>query len=117
MVVRYQTRVSHNRYSTSPSWDTKYHVSGLSQDASMNHPPTEGTHDHGITHAHPVNQSTTRGNVLVQPQYINESRGERRDITATNKTRKQRPHDHKASPVIQRWDSPILIDDKQPGTM
>src|SRR6202020_527683 len=113
MVVRYQTRVNHNRYSTSPSWDTKYHASGLSQDASMNHPPTEGTHDHGITHAHPVNQSTTRDNVLVQPQYINEGRGERQDITATNKTSKQRPHDCETSPMKQQRDSPILIDDKR----
>ena len=78
----------------------------------MSHSPIEGTHDHDITRAQSVSQSTTTDNVLVQPQYINEGRGERRDITVTNKTSKQRPRDHEASPVMQRWDSPTLIDDK-----
>ena len=90
----------------------KYHVSGLSQDVSMIHPLIEGTHDHGITYVHPVNQSTARDNVLIQPHTSNEGHGERQDITATNKTSKQRPHDSEASPVKQGWDSPILIDDK-----
>ena len=44
-----------------------YHVSGLSQDTSMSHSLTERTHDHGITRTHPVNQSTTIDNVLIQP--------------------------------------------------
>ena len=78
----------------------------------MNHPPIEGTHDHGITHAHPVNQSTARDNVLIQPHTSNEGRGKRRDIMATNKTSKQRSRDSEASPVRQQWDSPILIDNK-----
>ena len=68
MVVQQQTRASRNKYSTSPSWDTKYHGSGPSQDVSMSHSLIEGTHDHGITHAHSVSQSTTTDNVLVQPQ-------------------------------------------------
>ena len=59
----------------------KYHASGLSQDVSMNHPPIEGTHDHSITRAHPVNQSTTIDNVLVQPYASNEGRGGWQDIT------------------------------------
>ena len=78
----------------------------------MNHPPIEGTHDHCITHAHPVNQSTARDNVLIQPHTSNEGHGKRRDIMVTNMTSKQRPRDSETSPVRQRWDSPILIDNK-----
>ena len=45
----------------------KVPCSGPIKNASMNHPPTEETHDHGITRAHPVSQSTTTDNVLIQP--------------------------------------------------
>ena len=64
------------------------------------------------TCTHPVYQLTARDNVLIQPHTSNEGRGELQDITADNKTSKRRPCDHEASPVTQRWDSPILIIDK-----
>ena len=64
-------------------------VSGLSQDASMNHLPIEGTHDHSITCVHSVNQLTARDNVLIQLHASNEGRGERQDITVDDKTSKR----------------------------
>ena len=92
----------------------KVPCSGSIKNTSMSHSPTERAHDHGINmHIHPVSQLRTKQHTNRTP-CINEGHGERQDITEHDKMSKQRPHDHEASPMIQQWDSLILIDDDMP---